>query len=109
VKPLVVRIWRTQIDRSCAREYDDFARSVSLPMFRRHDGFVGVLFAGTGGERVVVTLWADRAAAGSLEASADYQATVRAIDAAGFLRPPQRIELLDVHDSWTELVSRDAG
>jgi len=104
-----MRIWRTQIDDSRAREYENFARSVSLPMFRRHDGFLGALFAGSGGERAVVTLWASRAAAASLEASADYQATVRAIEAAGFLRPPQRTELLDVHESWPEPLSHIAG
>jgi hypothetical protein len=109
LKPLVMRIWRTQIDDSRAREYEDFARDVSLPMFRRHKGFLGVLFAGTGGERVVVTLWSDRSAVLSLEASADYQATVRTIEAAGFLRPPQRIELLDMHGSWTEPLSHGAG
>ena len=109
LKPLLMRIWRTQIDDSRAREYENFARSVSLPMFRRHDGFLGALFAGAGGERAVVTLWASRAAAASLEASADYQATVRAIEAAGFLRPPQRTELLDVHESWPEPLSHIAG
>jgi hypothetical protein len=107
--PLVIRIWRTQIDHSRGREYDDFARNVSLPMFRRHDDFLGVLFAGADGERVVVTLWSGRSAVASLEASADYQATVRAIEAAGFLRPPQRIELLDVHGSWTGPLSHGSA
>lgn len=109
MKPSIMRIWRTQIDDSRAREYEHFARNVSLPMFRRHDGFLGALFAGAGGERAVVTLWASRAAVASLETSADYQATVRAIEAAGFLRPPQRTELLDVHDSWPEPLSHSAG
>lgn len=100
MKPLVVRIWRTGLDESRAQEYEDFARTVSLPMFRRHAGLAGVLFAGSGGERAVITLWEDRAAADALAVSADYQATVRAIEAAGFLRPPQRTELLDVHGWW---------
>jgi heme-degrading monooxygenase HmoA len=102
MQPQVVRIWRTGLDESRSPEYEDFALSISLPMFRRHDGFLGVLFAGTGAERMVITLWSDRAAAAALDASADYQATVRAIEATGFLRPPQRVELLDVHGSWTE-------
>jgi heme-degrading monooxygenase HmoA len=108
--PLVARIWRTRLDESRAPEYEDFARNISLPMFRRHNGFLGVLFATGAGERVVITLWSDRAAVAALDASADYQATVRAIGARGFLRPPQRVELLDVHSSWTEpLAIRDAG
>ena len=102
MRPLVVRIWRTGLDELRAPEYEDFALGISLPMFRRHSGFLGVLFAGAGAERTVITLWTDRAAAAALDASADYQATVRAIEAAGFLRPPQRLEVLDVHGSWTE-------
>ena len=105
----VVRIWTTGLDESRAAEYEEFALSMSLPMFRRHNGFLGVLFAGTGSERAVITLWSDQAAAAALGASADYQATVRAIEATGFLRPPQRVELLDVHGSWTEPLGHDPG
>ena len=102
MRPLVVRSWRTGLDESRAPEYEDFALRISLPMFRRHAGFLGVLFAGTGAERTVITLWTDKAAAMALDASADYQATVRAIEATGFLRPPQRVELLPLHNSWIE-------
>lgn len=102
MRPLVVRIWRSGLDESRAPEYEDFALRTSLPMFRRHVGFLGVLFAGTGGERTVITLWSDKAAVTALDASADYQSTVRAIEATGFLRPPLRVELLPVHSSWTE-------
>jgi hypothetical protein len=109
IRPLVVRIWRTGLDESRAPEYEDFALNISLPMFRRHNGFLGVLFAGTGAERAVITLWSDRAAAAALNASGDYHAIVRAIEATGFLRPPQQVELLDVHGSWTETLGRDPG
>lgn len=107
MEPQVARIWRTGLDESRAQEYEDFAVSVSLPMFRRHHGFLGVLFAGTGTERAVITLWSGRAAAAALDESADYQATVRAIEATGFLRPPQQVELLDVRSSWTEPLAHD--
>jgi hypothetical protein len=100
MEPLVVRIWRTRLDESRSPEYEDFAHSVSLPMFQRQKGFLGVLFAGTGAERTVITLWSDRAAAATLNTSADYQATVQAIEATGFLQQPQQVELLDVHGSW---------
>jgi hypothetical protein len=109
VRPLVVRIWRTGLDESRSREYEDFALGISLPMFRRHAGFLGVLFAGTGAERAVITLWSGQAAAAALEESADYQATAQAIEAAGFLRPPQRVELLPVHTSWTKPLDHDPG
>jgi heme-degrading monooxygenase HmoA len=97
---MVARIWRTGLDGPRAGEYEEFARARSLPMFQRHDGFRGVLFATSGDERVVITLWRDREAAAALERSSDYRATVEAIEAMGFLRPPQRVEVLDVHDAW---------
>ena len=98
----VVRIWSTGIDESRSPEYNDFTVSTSLPMFRRHSGFLGVLFAGAASERAVITIWSDQAAVAALEASADYKDTVRMLEATGFLRPPQRVERLAVHGSWAE-------
>jgi heme-degrading monooxygenase HmoA len=103
---LVARISRTALDRSRALEYDEFARTRSLPMFEHHDGFLGVFFATAGDERVVITLWRDGEAAAALEHSSDYRATVRAIQDAGFLRPPQRVELLDVHGERVDGLDR---
>jgi len=95
---LVARISRTGLDASRAGGYDEFAHSRSLPMFERHDGFRGLLFATAGDERIVITLWRDHAANAALERSKDYRSTVEAIEAAGFLRPPQRLELRDIQD-----------
>ena len=104
----MARIWRTAIDPSRADEYEEFARERSLPMFRSHDGFAGVLFAGDADARIVITLWTSRAAAHALEHSAVYRETVEAIEAAGFLRPPQQVELLDVTAGWLD-ASATAG
>jgi heme-degrading monooxygenase HmoA len=98
----VARIWRTAIDPSLAGEYETFARERSLPMFKAHDGFCGVLFAADADERIVITLWTSRAAAEALGRSAVYRETVEAIEAAGFLRPPQHVELLDVPAGWLD-------
>jgi hypothetical protein len=96
---LVARIWKTGLDVTRTSDYEDFARTHSLPMFQRHDGFRGVIFAAADADRVVITLWRDRRAAAALEMSSDYQATVAAILDAGFLRPPQSVELLDVQSA----------
>lgn len=103
---LVARIWRTGLDGSRAAEYDKFALTRSLPMFERHDGFRGVLFATSGEARVVITFWRDHDAAAALERSSDYLAMVEAIEAAGFLRPPQCLELLDIQSSYVEGLKR---
>ncbi len=96
---MILRAWQTQIDEARAAEYDAFARDRSLPMFERHAGLLGVLFiAPAPGERVVLTVWRDAAAVRALETSADYQRTVQAIEAEGFLLPPQRVDAFEVPD-----------
>lgn len=104
----VMRIWSTGFDESRSPEYQEFAISTSLPMFRRHKGFLGVLFVRAASKRTVITVWSDQAAVAALEA-ADYKETVRAIEATGFLRPPQRVERLAVHGSWTEPLGHDSA
>ncbi|MFF0269988.1 hypothetical protein [Kribbella sp. NPDC004536] len=99
---MIVRIWRTRIDEERAGEYDRFVVERSLPMFRRQPGLATVYFTSTGEEeRAVVTVWADAAAVSALDTSDDYQETTAAILAAGFLRPPQTIELMPVDHSWS--------
>jgi heme-degrading monooxygenase HmoA len=93
---MVVRIWRTEIDVRRADEYREFAHSRSLPMFRAQPGFAGVLFAGQGSERVVITLWRDVAAAEALDHSETYSATVAEIEATGFLRGDSSVEVLEL-------------
>lgn len=97
---LVMRTWRTLIDPGRSADYDAFAGEISWPMFERHDGFCGLVFAAAAvDERIVVTFWRDRAAADALERSPDYRSVVQEIQATGILRLPQRVELLEVHAS----------
>lgn len=97
----VVRIWRTEIDPARADEYDEFARTRSLPMFRGHAGFIAVLFSSRGTERTVITLWHDWKSVDALGTSASYEATVNEIEAAGFLRGEQSVEALDIDAAFT--------
>ena len=60
---MIMRIWRTQVDVTRATEYERFATEQSLPMFRAHRGFSGLLFGRHGADCIVITLWEDDAAA----------------------------------------------
>lgn len=94
---MLVRAWQTGIDESRAAEYEAFAVERSLPMFRRHEGFLGVLLvAPAPGQRVVLTAWRDAEAAQALEESDDYRSTVDAIRREGFLLPPQRVSSFEL-------------
>ena len=94
---VVVRIWRTAVAEGREEEYERFARDVSLPMFRRHEGFAGVVMGRQGPDRVVVTLWRSAADAQALETSADYRGTVERILAAGFLLDVRETETFESH------------
>jgi heme-degrading monooxygenase HmoA len=93
----VLRVWTTEVDSARAEDYDEFVRTMSIPMFERQAGFVAALFCGEGSVRVVITLWRDRAAVDALSASETYRATVSAIEAAGFLEGSQTTEVFQLH------------
>mgnify|MGYP003578603578 CR=1 FL=1 len=92
---MVVRVWTTGFDPARLDELNRFANTRSLPMFRRHDGCLGVIFAPGKAEYLTISFWRDHAATAALEASEDYKQTVAAILAEGFLRAPQNTQLYD--------------
>jgi heme-degrading monooxygenase HmoA len=94
---LLLRIWTTRYDPARRAELEAFAHSVSLPMFHRQQGLVGVLFAANGDHFATVTFWDSQEAIRKLEQeSADYAEVVRRITLAGFLVGEQRVEVLEV-------------
>jgi heme-degrading monooxygenase HmoA len=91
------RIWRTGVVSGRFEEYERFAREISLPMFQSQAGYRGVLMAGDGPERIVITLWEDDDAIAALDASRSYRDTVSRIVATGFLTGAQSVEIYDTH------------
>ena len=58
---MIVRIWRTGVDRSRLEEYARFEEERSLPMFSEQPGLIGVFFLREGEARAAaLTLWEDR-------------------------------------------------
>ncbi|WP_432540680.1 antibiotic biosynthesis monooxygenase family protein [Kineococcus sp. SYSU DK002] len=94
---MVIRIWRTAVDEASAAEYERFAREVSLPMFARHAGHLGVLMGRRGDRCIVITCWRSPADVEALEASGDYRDVVARIVAAGFAAPEQSTETFEAH------------
>jgi heme-degrading monooxygenase HmoA len=82
---VIVRIWRTRLDPTRLKEYEVFAERHSLPMLGAQRGFLGVLFAGVGSERAVISLWEDAEAVAALDLPPTYRDTVARISATGFL------------------------
>ena len=95
---MIVRIWRTELSPGAEADYDAFARTRSLPMFERHAGFAGALFAREGSNAAVITLWQERSAIEDLERSPLYVDTVRELEASGVLSGRSRVETLELRD-----------
>ncbi len=93
----ILRIWRTRVDEQRLADYDRFAREKSQPMFHRQDGFLGVLFARSGPDAVVVTLWQDDAALARLGTSSSYGETVDEIAGSGLLFGDASVEVFELH------------
>jgi heme-degrading monooxygenase HmoA len=84
--PVILRIWKAEIDPARGDEYERFAQERSLPMFRAHRGFRGCAFLRSGADCTMVTLWDRPEDIAALEASTLYRETVTTIMATGFIR-----------------------
>lgn len=97
---MLMRIWKTTVDPLRVAEYEQFAREISLPMFRQQKGFRGVMMGRDQSDCIVTTLWDDAAAIAALDTSASYKSTVAHIIAEGFLGDDQSVSVFSVHDAW---------
>ena len=107
---MLVRIWRTGIDRGWLQEYASFEEERSLPMFREQRGFLGVLFLREGADRAAaLTLWEDMAAVEALATSSSYLRTVEELVDTGLLIGGQSVDVFEVKGGrlrWEELGRR---
>lgn len=94
---MIARVWTTRVDEARAAEYETFAQTISLPMFRLQPGFRGVAMLRRGQDCVVITLWRDAEAVADLARSESYAQTVREILARGFLKGEQTLQTFDTH------------
>lgn len=94
---MIARLWKTGLNRQRVDAYEEFARTVSLPMFHQQDGFLGCVMGRTETEGFVMTFWRDQAAIDALDTSPSYKATVARISKAGLLDGMQSVDLLQPH------------
>jgi heme-degrading monooxygenase HmoA len=94
---MIGRLWTTRLRPGWGEAYEQFAREISLPMFRQQEGFVGCVMSRTPELGFVYTFWRDQAAIDALDQSPSYQATVKRILEAGILDEPQTLQVAEVH------------
>ncbi len=83
-------------------EYEQYANTHSLPMFRQQTGFRGVLFLRTAHDCAALSFWEDAAAVAALGTSASYQETSHRLQATGMLLGEQSVEVFEVRGGTME-------
>jgi heme-degrading monooxygenase HmoA len=97
---MIVRMWTTSVVPERIADYERFAATESLAMFKSQRGNLGVFFTRTGSTCVVVSLWDSSAAVEALNTSPTYQRTVRRIMDTGFLEGPSSTTVWETHGGW---------
>ena len=90
---MIARTWHARLAAGREADYDRFAESQSLPMFRRLPGCLGVFFLGKGTERRVLSLWTDAAAIEALAGNTDYLAVSGSLSDSGILAAVGPVEV----------------
>lgn len=96
----IVRIWRTGVDRSRMKEYEEFEREESKPMFRKQAGNLGVLFVRSQAGCAAISFWIDSRSVERLARSKTYQQTVKKLKATGLLKGRQDAEVFEVEGGF---------
>ncbi len=103
---MLARSWITRVRLDRANEYEQFAKDISLPMFRSHPGCFGVVMIREGDQCRVTTFWRSVEAMHDFEESEIYRSTVARILAAGFLYGEQQIQVEKPHLAWFRATDR---
>lgn len=96
---MIARTWHARLSPGREADYDAFAGTRSLPMFRRLPGCRGVLFLGEGLDRRVLSLWTAPGAIDALTGNADYLAVSRQLAESGILASVGPIDCTLVDDA----------
>jgi len=82
---MLVRVWRVDINEDKIKELEEFANTISLPMFKKQKGCLGVLFTKNTQEAATITFWDRQESIEQLATSSSYQDVVRQIEESGIL------------------------
>src|SRR5438270_7153684 len=96
---MLQRVWRCTVDPDRAGEYEEFARRISMPMFREQRGYRGCIMARRDQYCEVLTLWDDQEAIEALAISDSYNATVAKIRSAGFIVEELGTMIMATHEA----------
>lgn len=104
---MIIRLWSTKLVPELVSDYDAFASSTSLEMFRSLDGCLGVVFLRSKERGFVFSFWRDSRSVDALRSSAPYDETVRRIAAAGLLAGEQTVDVVKLTGGFMTSAAAD--
>ena len=101
---MLVRVWTVDIKKDKIKELEVFANSISLPMFRKQEGCLGVLFTKNSHEASTITFWDSQESIDKLATSVSYQDVVKEIEDSGILAGNHRSETYKEYGGFMEFI-----
>ena len=93
---MIVRLWKTRVDKARMGEYEENEGNRSTPMFRKQPGCLGVLFLRSGDDCFALTFWKDMEAVERLKTSKSYQAASSFYSDSGMLIGEPSLQVFEV-------------
>ena len=97
---MLVRVWTVDIKKEKIKELEEFANSISLPMFRKQEGCLGVLFTKNSQEASTITFWENQESIDKLATSVSYQNVVKQIEESGILAGNHKSETYEEYGGF---------
>jgi len=97
---MLVRVWTVDIKKEKIKELEEFANTISLPMFRKQEGCLGVLFTKNSQEASTITFWENQESIDKLATSVSYQNVVKQIEESGILAGNHKSETYEEYGGF---------
>lgn len=99
---MIVRLWKTRVDKARMEEYEENERERSSPMFRKQPGCLGVLFLRSGDDCFALTFWKDMGAVERLKTSHSYQKASSFYSDSGMLISEPSLQVFEVKEGYLD-------
>jgi len=100
---MLIRSWKVHIHNDRIDDLKHFAKTESLPMFKKQNGCLGVLFTLDDKLCNTITIWKDKDSIELLKSSKSYNETVEKIVASDMLAGESTIEVFDCFGGFLEM------
>ena len=97
---MLVRVWTVDIKKDRIKDLEEFANTISLPIFRKQEGCLGVLFTKNSQEASTITFWDNQESINKLATSKSYQDVVKEIEESGILAGNHKSETYEEYGGF---------